>query len=81
MDLAYSKWAKTVAKDPRKANRELAMDLGKDTVLYLRAGLIRLNDFNDVVQKLLTLKGGKEEAPEEGFEDDLESMRAMLRGK
>ena len=81
MDIAYQRWAKSAAKDPRKANRELAIELGKDTVVYLKAGLIRLGDFNDVVQKLLTVKAGKEETPDEGFEDDLESMRAMLRGK
>jgi hypothetical protein len=80
MDAAYQKWAKTYAKDPRKANRELAIDLGRDTALYLRAGIIRLSDIQDTIQKLTVVKGGKDDDVDDQFEDDLESLRKELRG-
>lgn len=81
MDLAHKKWAKTAQRDVRKANRDLAIDLGKDMVLYLRANLIRLGDGHDVIQKLIMAKGAEQTAaPDDNFEEDLEDLRAQLRG-
>ena len=80
MDLAYQKWAKAAMKDPRKANRELAIDLGRDTALYLRAGVIRLSDIQATIQHLLMVKGAKDDEPDDQYEDDLESLRKDIRG-
>ena len=83
MDTAYKKWAKGAEKDLNKANRALAIDLGKDTALYLRSGIIRMNDIHSTIEKLTaaskTGKDGGDDA--ENLDDDLEELRQQLRGK
>lgn len=81
MDLAFRKWEKNARKDLRKANRDLALDLGKDTVLYLQRGIIRLNDWGDYINKLTATKTGEREQDADGedFDTELETMRAALR--
>jgi hypothetical protein len=83
MDLAYKKWAKGAEKDLNKANRALAIDLGKDTALYLRSGIIRMNDIHSTIEKLTAAsKAGKDGGDdEENLDDDLEELRQQLRGK
>ena len=83
MDTAYKKWAKGAEKDLTKANRALAIDLGKDTALYLRSGIIRMNDIHSTIEKLTAAsKTGKDGGDdEENLDDDLEELRQQLRGK
>ena len=83
MDTAYKKWAKGAEKDLNKANRALAIDLGKDTALYLRSGIIRMNDIHSTIEKLTAAsKTGKDGGDdEENLDDDLEELRQQLRGK
>ena len=81
MDLAFRKWSRKFEKDPRGANRELARDLGGDTAIYLKTGIVRLSDMLDAMNKLTALAKPKEEEPEGGdIESEMESMRAALRG-
>ncbi len=80
MDTAYQKWAKGAKSNLSKANRELAMDLGRDTALYLRTGIIRLGDLHDVINKLTAAKAGKEDNEDAAdFDEEMESMRKALR--
>lgn len=83
MDAAYRKWGVAAKKDLRKANRELAIDLGKDTALYLRSGIIRLADLHAAIDRLTATKTGEKDRDEdaEDFESELETMRAALRGQ
>lgn len=80
MDMAYQKWNKGAKSNLAKANRELAMDLGKDTAVYLKAQIIRLGDLHDVINKLTAVKPGKEETEDAAdFDEEMESMRKALR--
>jgi len=83
MDVAYRKWASHAKENLTKANRELAIDLGKDTALYLRSGIIRLADLHDTINKLTAVGRGanKEESQEEeDYDGELEDLRKRLRG-
>lgn len=82
MDTAYKKWAKLAEKDLHKANRALAIDLGKDTALYLRSGIIRMTDIHATIEKLTaSAKAGKDNPDDEqNFDEEMESMRRTLRG-
>ena len=82
MDTAYQKWAREAKRNIGKANKDLAFDLGRDTVLYLRNGLIKsLGDMHDVINKLTIPKAGQEKDPDEqSFDEEMESMRTALRG-
>jgi hypothetical protein len=81
MDIAFRKWRRTAASDIRRANRELARDLGGDTAIFLKNNILRLPDMLDAMNKLMMLtKPSKEEDPEsEDFEAELTSMREALR--
>ena len=83
MDTAFKKWNRDFRKDPRKASRELAADLGQDTSLYMEAGILRLGDMLDAINKLAPqVKPEKEStANEDDFETDLEQLRKDLRGE
>lgn len=81
MDTAYKKWAKTAEKDFSKANRALAIDLGKDTMLYIRSGIIRMNDLQSTIDKLTaSSKAGKDNSDaEDNFDEEMEEFRQQLR--
>jgi len=83
MDTAYKKWAKGAEKDLHKANRALAIDLGKDTALYLRSGIIRMADIHATIEKLTaSAKAGKDTTDDEGdFDNEMEDFRKQLRGE
>lgn len=84
MDLAYKKWARDAPRDMPKANRALAIDLGKDAMLYLRSGIIRMNDLHATIEKLTaSAKKGKDDEGEgeEDLDDQLEEMRKAMRGE
>ena len=83
IDTAYKKWGKTAEKDVPKANRALAIDLGKDAMLYLRSGIIRMNDLHATIEKLTpSTKQGKDTADDnENFDDELEELRKAMRGE
>ncbi len=82
MDTAYKKWKKTAQKDLRKANHDLALDLGGDAVLYLRNDIIRLTDLHSTIEKLTAAaKVGKDGGDgDEDFDDEMEEFRRQLRG-
>jgi hypothetical protein len=82
MDTAYKKWKKTAQKDLRKANHDLALDLGGDAVLYLRNDIIRLTDLHSTIEKLTAAaKVGKDGGDsDEDFDDEMEEFRKQLRG-
>ncbi len=83
METAYKKWKKTAQKDLRKANHDLALDLGGDAVLYLRNDIIRMADLHSTIEKLTASpKAGKDAtADEENFDDEMEDFRRQLRGE
>ena len=83
MDTAYKKWAKGAEKDLHKANRALAIDLGKDTALYLRSGIIRMADIHATIEKLTaSARTGKDTTDvEEDFDNEMEDFRKQLRGE
>ena len=84
MDLAYKKWEKAARKNLTAANRELAFDLGRDMALYLRSGIIRMNDLHATIEKLTaSAKAGKDtgDEGEEDLDDQLEDLRKAMRGE
>lgn len=82
MDKAFQKWAVNSVKDIRKANRDLARDLGADTAIYLESGVLRLADMLDSMIKLTALAKAKEDDVEgaENYDESMEELRTMLRG-
>ena len=83
MDTAYKKWEKAAHKDLRKANHDLALDLGKDAVLYFQHDIIRMTDLHTTIEKLTAApKAGKDTTDdEENFDDEMEDFRKQLRGE
>lgn len=82
MDECWKKWAVAAKKSPREAFRQLALDLGRDTSLYLRAGVTRAPDWADLMIKFMALPKAKEDEIEgaENFDENMEDLRKMLRG-
>lgn len=82
MDTAYRKWEKTARKDLKRANHDLALDLGKDAAIYFRSQIIRMADLHSTIDKLTAshkpAKDGVEES--ENFDDEMEEFRKQLRG-
>ena len=83
MDVAMRKWARKNRTNPREALRDLATDLGQDFAFYVEAGLLRMNDLPDLLIKLSAMAKPKEEKAEgaEDFDEEMETLRAALRGK
>jgi len=81
MDAVFKKWATNFVKNPREANRELARDLGRDTALYIRAGVLRLTDSLDAINKLSAIKAATgDEGGGEDVQAGIEELRAAMRG-
>lgn len=80
MDAAFRKWKAGSRKNYREACRELARDLGGDGAVYMQAGIIRLGDLLDAMNKLtVSGKVEREEAGADDYEKEMEAMREALR--
>jgi hypothetical protein len=83
MDVMFRKWKRAAEKDPRQANRDLARDLGGDTAIFLKAGIVRLGDQLDLIIKLTALAKPKDDDGDKdmNFDEEMETLRAWLRGE
>ena len=82
MDLAFQKFARDFKSKPKEARINLALDLGRDTAVYLKTGIWKVADALDAINKLtgLNTRAKEDDAEGQDFDADLDELRATLRG-